>query len=50
MGMDDLECGNMVTPALSSIHYPFKEMVEKAISLLLKQIEVDPTNAFAHHN
>ena len=39
LGMDDLEFGNMVTPALSSIHYPFKDMVEKAISLLLKQIE-----------
>ena len=39
LGMDDLEFGNMVTPALSSIHYPFGDMVEQALNLLLMQIE-----------
>lgn len=39
LGMDDLEFGNMVTPSLSSIHYPFKDMMEQAINLLLKQME-----------
>jgi LacI family transcriptional regulator len=39
LGMDDLEFGNMVTPALSSIHYPFRDMVEQALNLLLMQIE-----------
>ena len=39
LGMDDLEFGNMVTPSLSSIRYPFKELVENAIKLLLRQIE-----------
>ncbi len=39
LGMDDLEFGNMVTPSLSSIRYPFKELVENAIKLLLRQIK-----------
>jgi LacI family transcriptional regulator len=39
LGMDDLEFGTMIVPPLSSIHYPFDELAEEAIDLLIRQIE-----------
>lgn len=39
MGMDDLEFGNMVIPSLTSIHYPFDELVDSAMDLLIHQID-----------
>jgi LacI family transcriptional regulator len=38
IGMDDLEFGNMVIPPLTSIHYPFDELVDRAMDLLINQI------------
>ncbi len=38
IGMDDLEIAEMVTPPLTSVHYPLKELVENAMELLIKQI------------
>ena len=38
LGMDDLEFGDMVTPALTSVHYPFDELSECAIDFLVRQI------------
>jgi len=37
MGMDDMDFGEMLTPTLTSIHYPFDEMAEKAVELIIKQ-------------
>jgi LacI family transcriptional regulator len=37
-GMDDTEIALASTPPLTSIHYPFGELVEKAVGLLLTQI------------
>ncbi|TFG64192.1 MAG: LacI family transcriptional regulator [Spirochaetales bacterium] len=39
LGMDDLAFGDMVLPSLSSVHYPFDELVEKAFDLITRQIE-----------
>jgi DNA-binding LacI/PurR family transcriptional regulator len=38
LGMDDLEIAEMVSPPLTTIHYPLKELVEKAMDLLISQI------------
>ena len=38
LGMDDLEVAEMVTPRLTTIHYPLKELVERAMELLISQI------------
>jgi LacI family transcriptional regulator len=38
LGMDDYEIAEMVTPPLTSVHYPIKELVEKAMELLVSQI------------
>jgi DNA-binding LacI/PurR family transcriptional regulator len=38
LGMDDLEIAEMVSPPLTTIHYPIKELVEKAMELLISQI------------
>ncbi len=38
MGMDDLEIAEMVSPPLTTVHYPIKELVEKAMELLISQI------------
>jgi LacI family transcriptional regulator len=38
IGMDDLEFSDMVTPALTSVHYPFDELSECAIDFLVRQI------------
>ncbi len=38
LGMDDYEIAEMVTPPLTSVHYPLKELVEKAMGLLISQI------------
>jgi DNA-binding LacI/PurR family transcriptional regulator len=38
LGMDDLEIAEMVTPPLTTIHYPIKELVERAMELLISQI------------
>lgn len=37
MGMDDMDFGEMLTPTLTSIHYPFDEMAKKAVELIIKQ-------------
>jgi len=36
--MDDLEVAEMVSPRLTTIHYPIKELVERAMALLISQI------------
>lgn len=38
LGMDDYEIAEMATPALTSVHYPIKELVETAMELLIAQI------------
>jgi DNA-binding LacI/PurR family transcriptional regulator len=38
LGMDDLEVAEMVSPRLTTIHYPLKELVERAMELLISQI------------
>jgi DNA-binding LacI/PurR family transcriptional regulator len=38
LGMDDLEIAEMVSPPLTTIHYPIKELVERAMELLITQI------------
>jgi len=38
LGMDDLEIAEMVSPPLTTIHYPIKELVERAMELLISQI------------
>ena len=38
LGMDDLEVAEMVSPRLTTIHYPIKELVERAMALLISQI------------
>jgi LacI family transcriptional regulator len=38
LGMDDLEIAEMVSPPLTTIHYPIKELVEQAMELLISQI------------
>jgi len=38
MGMDDLEFGNMVIPSLTSIRNPFDQMVDRAMDILIHQI------------
>jgi len=43
LGMDDLEIAEMVTPPLTSVHYPLKELVENAMELLIKQINTKET-------
>jgi LacI family transcriptional regulator len=37
MGMDNMDFGEMISPALTTIHYPFDEMAEKAVELIVKQ-------------
>jgi DNA-binding LacI/PurR family transcriptional regulator len=39
IGMDNMDFDEMLTPALTSIHYPFDEMAEKAVELIIKQSE-----------
>jgi LacI family transcriptional regulator len=39
VGMDDTELALAVSPSLTTIHYPFDELVEKAIELLIAQID-----------
>ena len=39
MGLDDHAFGIMSTPSLTTIHYPFKELAEKAVEIVTKQIE-----------
>ena len=39
MGLDDHAFGVMCTPSLTTIHYPFKDLAEKAIEIVTKQIE-----------
>jgi DNA-binding LacI/PurR family transcriptional regulator len=43
LGMDDLEIAEMVTPPLTTVHYPLKELVENAMELLIKQISTKET-------
>jgi DNA-binding LacI/PurR family transcriptional regulator len=38
LGMDDLEIAEMVSPRLTTVHYPIKELVERAMELLISQI------------
>ena len=37
-GMDDTELAAVSNPPLTSVHYPFEELVEKAVDLILSQI------------
>jgi LacI family transcriptional regulator len=37
-GMDDTEIAVVSSPPLTSVHYPFDELVEKAVELILSQI------------
>jgi LacI family transcriptional regulator len=37
-GMDDTEIAVVSNPPLTSVHYPFDELVEKAVDLILSQI------------
>jgi len=39
MGLDDHVFGNMSTPSLTTIHYPFKDLAERAIDVVTRQIE-----------
>lgn len=39
MGMDDVSLATMITPALTTIKQPFKEMSQKAVELIVKQKE-----------
>jgi DNA-binding LacI/PurR family transcriptional regulator len=41
LGMDDLEIAEMVSPRLSTIHYPIKQLVGRAIELLVSQINTN---------
>ena len=38
IGMDDTEIAAYSSPPLTSIHYPFNQLVEKAVELIVKQI------------
>ena len=38
LGMDDIEIAEMATPPLTTIHYPIKELVDRAMDLLISQI------------
>jgi DNA-binding LacI/PurR family transcriptional regulator len=39
IGMDDVSLATMITPALTTIKQPFKEMSQKAVELIVKQKE-----------
>lgn len=39
MGMDDSEFAEMITPSLTTVHYPFKELAEKAVAIVINQVE-----------
>jgi len=45
MGMDDHEFGSMTAPSLTSIHYPFNELAERAVEIVARQIESPGTGA-----
>jgi LacI family transcriptional regulator len=45
LGMDDLEFGDMVTPALTSVHYPFDELSECAMDFLVRIIAGEEISA-----
>ena len=45
LGMDDLEIAEMVSPPLTTIHYPIKELVERAVELLISQINSSEVRA-----
>lgn len=38
LGMDDLRFCDMVMPKLSSVHYPFDELMDRAVRLIVKEI------------
>jgi DNA-binding LacI/PurR family transcriptional regulator len=40
-GMDDTEYCEMVSPTLTSIHYPFQQLAERAVEILLMQIDTN---------
>jgi DNA-binding LacI/PurR family transcriptional regulator len=35
MGMDDIDFSEMITPSLTTIHYPIEEMAEKAVDMIV---------------
>jgi DNA-binding LacI/PurR family transcriptional regulator len=37
MGLDDMDFGEMISPTLTTIHYPFDQMAEKAVELIIRQ-------------
>jgi LacI family transcriptional regulator len=39
MGMDDSEFAEMITPSLTTVHYPLKELAEKAVAIVVDQVE-----------
>lgn len=36
LGMDDIELATMVTPSLSTIHQPLRELAQTAIEIIMK--------------
>ena len=41
LGMDDSEIAEMVSPSLTTVHYPLKELADKAFEILFRQIETN---------
>jgi len=39
IGMDDVSLASMMTPALTTIKQPFKEMSQKAVDMVIRQKE-----------
>lgn len=42
LGMDNIELATMVTPALSTIHQPFREIAQAAINIIMENRDVQP--------
>ncbi len=41
LGMDDSEIAEMISPSLTTVHYPLKELADKAFEMLFRQIETN---------
>lgn len=41
LGMDDSEIAEMVSPSLTTVHYPLEELADKAFEILFRQIETN---------
>jgi DNA-binding LacI/PurR family transcriptional regulator len=44
MGMDDSEFAEMITPSLTTVHYPLKELAETAVAIVVEQVEAGTVN------